>query len=68
MTELEVCYSTLAEMHAYELITLIDIGKNVFTSFQTSLGSGSPFPLEHFVPLNCDTLLLCFNISMARFV
>lgn len=31
MTEL-VCYSTLAEMHAYELITLIDIGKNVFTS------------------------------------
>lgn len=32
MAELEVCYSSLAEMHAYELITPISKGKNVFIS------------------------------------
>lgn len=57
MTELEVCYSSLAEMHAYELLTPISIGKHVFYQFvvQTSLECGSFPPLRHFVPLNCDT-------------
>lgn len=49
MTELEVCYSSLAEMHAYELLTPLSIGKHVFYQFvvQTSLESGS-FPPQAF--------------------
>lgn len=61
MAELEVCYSSLAEMHAYELITPISKGKNVFISLWLKPHQRVElffffFPLKCFVPLVCDTL------------
>ena len=55
MTELEVCYSSLAEMHAYELITPISIGKK---NMYLSVCGSNVTRLESFFPPSSVSFLL----------